>query len=339
MRTITISYLLRRLGFFIVVVWVAITLIFLLPRLAERNPISERIGAMGGTGGYVPGGLHEMVEAWEAKFGLDVPLWKQYLYFLRDTLHLDFGYSLYYFPEKVLDRIAEALPWSIGLLGVSTLIAFALGSLGGGLLAWPKAPRFLQYLLPLFLTWAAVPQYLLGLVILFLFAFTIRIFPLGGGYSLAVVPSLSFSFILDILYHAVLPSLALVLGGVGFFALQMRGMMVIGLEEDYITFAEAKGLVGNRIFFRYALRNVLLPQLTSLALALGLVVSGAILVEVVFGYPGLGTLLFKAASGFDYNLINGIAFFIIISVAMATLLLDLLYPRLDPRITYRRGMR
>jgi peptide/nickel transport system permease protein len=150
---------------------------------------------------------------------------------------------------------------------------------------------------------------------------------------------LSFSFILDILYHAVLPSLALVLGGVGFFALQMRGMMVIGLEEDYITFAEAKGLVGKRIFFRYALRNVLLPQLTSLALALGLVVSGAILVEVVFGYPGLGTLLFKAASGFDYNLINGIAFFIIISVAMATLLLDLLYPRLDPRITYRRGMR
>jgi peptide/nickel transport system permease protein len=119
----------------------------------------------------------------------------------------------------------------------------------------------------------------------------------------------------------------------------MRGMMVIGLEEDYITFAEAKGLVGKRIFFRYALRNVLLPQLTSLALALGLVVSGAILVEVVFGYPGLGTLLFKAASGFDYNLINGIAFFIIISVAMATFLLDVLYPRLDPRITYRRGMR
>ena len=156
---------------------------------------------------------------------------------------------------------------------------------------------------------------------------------------MAAAPSLSFPFILDILRHSVLPGLSLVLGGIGFWALQMRGMMVLGLEEDYITFAEAKGLVGKRIFFRYALRNLLLPQVTSLALSFGTMLSGLILVEVVFGYPGLGTLLLKAVSGFDYNLINGVVFVIIIIIAGATLLVDLLYPLIDPRITYGRRMR
>lgn len=156
---------------------------------------------------------------------------------------------------------------------------------------------------------------------------------------MAVVPSLSFPFILDVLHHAVLPGLALVLGGIGFWALQMRGMMVLGREEDYITFAEAKGLGGKRIFFGYGLRNLLLPQVTSLAISLGTMLSGLILVEVVFGYPGLGMLLFKAVSGFDYNLINGVVFIIIVVIAVATLAIDLLYPWLDPRITYQRRMR
>lgn len=335
----TINYLLKRLGFFVLVIWVAATLIFFLPRLSGRNPILERMGQTAAASGFISEGLAEMVEVWEAKFGLDQPLWKQYQNYLGDMLRLDFGYSLAYYPAKVVDQITKALPWTIGLFGTATLISFVLGSLGGALLAWPKAPRFFKYLLPLFLTLSAVPYYLLGLVLLFLFAFTTRIFPLGGGYSVAVVPSLSFPFILDILHHAVLPGLALVLAGMGFFALYMRGIMVIGLEEDYITFAEAKGLRGNRILFRYALRNVLLPQVTFFSISLGLVISGAILVEVVFGYPGLGTLLLKAVSGFDFNLINGVVFIIILIIAVATLLVDLLYPWLDPRITYQRGMR
>lgn len=334
----TISYVLKRLVFFILVIWIAATLIFFLPRIADRNPILERIGQTAAAAGFISEGLAEMVEDWEAKFGLDQPLWKQYQYYLTDMLRLDFGYSLAYYPTKVIDQLTKALPWTIGLFGTATFISFVLGSLGGAVLAWPKSPRFFQYLLPLFLTLSAVPYYLLGLVLLFLFAFTTRIFPLGGGYSVAVVPSLSFPFILDILHHAVLPGLALVLAGMGFFALYMRGIMVISLEEDYITFAEAKGLGGNRILFRYALRNALLPQVTSFALSLGLVISGAILVEVVFGYPGLGTLLLKAVSGFDFNLINGVVFIIILIIAVATLLVELLYPLLDPRITYHKRM-
>jgi len=336
----TINYVLKRLGFFVLVIWVATSLIFIVPRLSGRNPIVERMGQTAGAAGIISSeGLEEMVKVWEAKFGLNQPLGKQYLYYLRDMLRFDFGYSFAYYPAKVVDRLAGAVPWTIGLFGMATLISFLLGSLAGALLAWPRSPRFLQYLLPLFLTLSAVPYYLLGLVLLFLFAFTIRIFPLGGGYSVAAVPSLSFPFVLDILHHSVLPGLALVLGGIGMWALHMRGMMVIGREEDYITFAEAKGLGGKRIFFRYALRNILLPQVTSLALSLGIVISGAILVEVVFGYPGLGTLLLKAVSGFDYNLINGVVFIIIIIVAVGTLLLDLLYPLIDPRITYHRRMR
>jgi len=336
----TLNYLLRRLGLFVVVVWAAVTLIFFLPRLAsERNPMVERMGQTAASAGKLAEGVEERVKAWEAKFGLDQPLWKQYLRYFRDVLHLDFGYSLAYYPTKVIELIMKALPWTIGLFGIATLISFLLGSLGGALLAWPKAPRFLQYLLPFFLTLSAVPYYLLGLVLLFFFAFTIRIFPLSGGYPVGTVPSLSFPFILEVLRHAVLPGCAMIIAGVGFWALQMRGMMIIGLEEDYIAFAEAKGLKGNRIFFRYALRNVLLPQTTSLAITLGQVISGAILVEVVFGYPGLGTLLLKAVSGFDYNLINGIVFIIIIIIAVATLLVDLLYPLLDPRITYQKRVK
>jgi peptide/nickel transport system permease protein len=334
----TLAYFIKRLIYCVLVVFGAATLIFFLPRLAsERNPIIERMGQTAAAAGILSEGVEEMQKAWEVKFGLDKPLWQQYLNYLYDVLHLDFGYSLAYFPAKVKDQIAGALPWTIGLFGVATIIAFLLGSLSGALLAWPQAPKCLQYILPLVLTLSAVPYYLLGLVLLFLFAFTIRWFPLSGGYAIGAIPELSFDFIWDVLHHSLLPGIAMFLTGVGFWALQMRALMVLGLEENYITFAEAKGLKGSRIFFRYAVRNVLLPQVTALAIALGQVISGAILVEVVFGYPGLGTLLLKAVSGFDYNLISGIVFIIILIIAISTLIVDLICPLLDPRITHHGG--
>ena len=333
----TPMYLLKRIGILIVVIWAAATLIFILPRLAtSRNPIAERMGQTAGAAGYLSHNVEEMVKAWEAKFGLDQPLWKQYMYHLKDIVTLDFGYSLAFYPSRVKTLLSSALPWTICLFGTATLISFLLGSLAGALLSWPKARKFLQYLLPLCLTLSAVPYYLLGLVLLFLFAFTIRIFPLYGGHSIGIVPNFSLTFILDALRYSVLPGLAIFLSGVGFWSLQMRGVMVIGLEEDYIYFAEAKGLKEKRIFFRYAIRNALLPQVTALSISLGQMISGAILVEVVFGYPGLGTLLLKAVSAFDYNLISGIVFVIIFIIAIATFIVDLLYSVLDPRITYKR---
>jgi peptide/nickel transport system permease protein len=255
---------------------------------------------------------------------------------MKDLATLDFGYSLAFYPSKVKNLISGALPWTLCLFGTATLISFLLGSLAGALLAWPKSPKFLQYTLPIVLTLSAVPYYLLGLVLIFLFAFTIRIFPLYGGHSIGVVPNLSLSFLVDALRYSVLPGLAIILAGAGFWSLQMRGTMVIGLGEDYINYASAKGIKERNIFYRYAVRNALIPQVTSLAVSLGQMISGAILVEVVFGYPGLGTLLLKAVSSFDYNLLSGIVFVIILIVAVATFIIDLLYPVMDPRISYKR---
>ena len=173
------------------------------------------MGQTAAAAGLLTEGVEEMQKAWEAKFGLDKPLWRQYLNYLGDVLRLDFGYSLAYFPARVGDQIAGALPWTIGLFGVATILAFLFGSLGGALLAWPRAPQFLQYLLPLILTLSAVPYYLLGLVLLFVFAYTIRWFPLSGGYSIGVIPEFSLDFVLDVIRHSILPGIAMFLTGVG----------------------------------------------------------------------------------------------------------------------------
>src|SRR6266851_5061840 len=233
--------------------------------------------------------------------------------------------------------VSAELPWTIGLLFVSTLLAFTLGTMLGALMAWPKAPRAFNYLIAPLLTLSSVPYYLLGLLLVYLFSIEQRIFPLSGGYTTGTAPTLSFPFVLDVVHHALLPALSIVFAAVGFWALGMRGMMVNTEGEDYMIMAEAKGLPDRLIFFRYALRNAILPQFTSLAIALGAVVSGSVLVEVVFGLPGIGTLLYKSITGSDFFVIYGIVFVIIFAIALATLIIDLVYPLLDPRISYRNN--
>jgi peptide/nickel transport system permease protein len=295
------------------------------------------MGMMAATGGVNAADIEVMAKAYEAKFGLDQPLWRQYLRYLGDMARFDLGYSLAMFPARVSDLIAQSLPWTIALLGVSSIIAFLFGTVVGGLLAWPGAPRSLHYLLPPLFTFSAVPYYLLGLVLIYLFAFKLRIFPLGGGSAYGKLPTFSFSYLLDLAYHSILPALSIVLSAIGFWALSMRGMMITVEGEDYVTLAEAKGLPRSRIFLWYAMRNALLPQTTALALSLGTILSGSLLVEVIFRYPGIGTLLFRAITGFDYFTIYGVVFFVIITIALVTLTLDLIYPLLDPRIRYRRS--
>ena len=310
--------------------------IFFLPRLAPgQDPVRARLGTVLAQGGSVSG-IEEMVATYNEKFGLGEPLWLQYLRYLGDYARFDFGYSLASYPARVLDLIGNALPWTICLLVVSTVIAFVVGTLAGALLGWTRAPRWLGHLFMPFLTLSAIPYYLLGLVLIYFLAFRSRVFPLSGGYTVGTEPAWSWEFIQDAVTHSILPALSIVLAQLGFWALGMRGMMVMTEGEDYMTFAEAKGLPPRTIFFRYAIRNALLPQTTSLALALGGIVSQAVLVEVVFGYPGIGTLLYNAIKGFDYFLIYGIVFLVIVTIGLTTLILDLVYPLLDPRITYQR---
>lgn len=336
--SVSAGYVVRRVLLFFVVVWAATTFIFFLPKMAPgRNPIVERIGMMVATGGINSAGMKDMVDAYEKKFGLDKPLWQQYLTYLSDLSHGDMGYSLMLYPTKVIDIILVSIPWTIGLLTVSTFLAFTLGTVLGGLLAWPRAPRSLQYLLPPLFMFSVVPYYLFGLILVYLLAFQLRIFPMSGSSNYGVVTSFSFAFAADVVYHSILPALSIVLASVGFWALGMRAMMVSIAGEDYMLFADAKGLKSTRIFLRYAMRNALLPQTTTLALSLGTILSGALLVEIVFNYAGMGAVLFRAVSGFDYFTIYGVVFFIIVGVALATLALDLVYPLLDPRIRYNRS--
>lgn len=333
----SLEYVVRRLLLFVVVIWVAATLNFFLPRLSGDDPIRARLLEQAAAGGYVQAGLEEMVAEYNRKFGLDRPLWEQYLSYLGDIARLDFGYSIVNYPNTVVGMMSDALPWTIGLLLTTTLLAFVIGTLLGALLAWPRAPRFIQYLFPPLLTFSAVPYFLLGLVLLYLFAFKIRWFPLFGGYSAGAFPEFSLDFAFDVLKHSVLPACAILLASMGFWALGMRGMMVTVEGEDYMTFAEAAGLKGKTLFFTYALRNAMLPQTTALGLSLAQILSGALLVEVIFSYPGIGSVLFFAVRRFDFFLIQGIVFTIVLGVTLVTLVLDLIYPLLDPRISYQRA--
>ncbi|MBV7336257.1 ABC transporter permease [Chloroflexi bacterium TSY] len=330
-----IGYVLKRIGVFLLVVWIAASVNFFIPRLAPVNPIREKLLQALSFGGAGKTDMEKVVKAYEEKFGLDKPLWRQYLTYIGDLARFDLGVSIANFPKRVTDVILAAMPWTLILLTLSTVIAVVLGTLAGALLAWPRTPGAFQVFVAPLLTLSAIPYYLLGLILVYVLSFTLKLFPLSGGYTLGSIPSLSWPFIRDALYHSVLPALSIVLASMGTWAISMRGMMISGLGEDYINFAQAKGLTQRQIFFQYALRNALLPQATALALSLGFVVSGAVLVEVVFGYPGIGAVLFRAIQTFDYFVIYGVVFILILSIGLATLIMDLLYPLIDPRIVYQ----
>ncbi|HUE75387.1 MAG TPA: ABC transporter permease [Chloroflexota bacterium] len=297
------GYVARRLFMFVVVVWGAATLNFFLAR--------------------VPSG--------------QTSTWQQYGSYIWNVVRFDFGPSRIAYPTLVMTHIEYALPWTIGLLLVTTAIAFSIGTVLGALMAWSRAPSFARYLAyPLFM-FAAMPYYLLGMILLYVLAYQARLFPLFGAYPIGTFPDLSPTFVLTVLHHAALPAISIVIATTGIWALSMRGMMVTVQGEDFLLMAEAKGLKERRIFLRYALRNALLPQVTSLGLTLGTIMAGSVLVELVFAYPGIGLLLQRAIRQYDYALISGIVYLIILAIALATLILDLIYPLLDPRIRYDRA--
>ena len=329
-------YIARRFAVFLLIVWLAASLNFFLPRLSGQDPVRTKLLAEAQLGGYIQAGIEDMVKEYNQKFGLDKPLWRQYVSYLGDTARLDFNFSMSNYPRTVRDMIAEALPWTIGLLGMTTLLSFAIGTLLGALLAWPGAPRWMRYVMPPLWALHAIPFFLLGLILMYLLAFQWQLLPIFGGYSPGAAPGFNFRFILDVLAHATLPALSIILVATGGWALGMRGMMVTTMGEDYVTFAEAKGLRASTIFLRYCVRNAILPQTTALALALGQILSGAVLVEVIFGYPGIGALLFQAIRENDHFLIQGIVFTVIVALGLTTFILDIIYPWLDPRISYQR---
>jgi peptide/nickel transport system permease protein len=328
-------YIVRRFGVFLLIVWLAATLNFFLPRLSGQDPVRAKLLQQAALGGYVQAGIDEMTREYERRFGLDKPLWRQYLTYLHNVSRFDFNYSIANYPRTVGELIADAVPWTAGLLGTTTLFSFTIGTFLGALLAWPRAPPWMQWLMPPLWALHAIPFFLLGLILTYLLAFQLPLLPIFGGYSVGAVPTFSWRFAWDVFQHALLPALSIILVSTGGWALGMRGMMVTTMGEDYVLFAEAKGLKASTVFLQYCVRNAVLPQVTALALALGQILSGAVLVEVIFGYPGVGTLLYQAIRESDHFVIQGIVFTVIVALGFTTFVLDVIYPWLDPRISYQ----
>jgi len=324
--------IIKRLLFLLMVIWIASSIVFFIPRLSSKNPVRQKFDDLARTGGFSPSDLAVIVAAWNHKFGLDKPVPEQYLDYMNSLAHFDLGVSFYKYPRTVSQLIMDALPWTISLLLVTTVLAFVLGNLLGAVAAWPRSPSWLRNFATPFVLLQGVPPVLMGMLLLFFIAFRLKLLPNGGNYSPGTIPAWNITFALDLFKHQLLPALALILGSVGGWVLSMRGMGVTIQGEDYVNFAEHKGLGGAAIFQDYYLRNAMLPQVTGLALALGTVVTNGIVVENLFGLPGIGFVLAEAISNNDFLVIYGIVLFITIAIAILMVGVELMYPILDPRI-------
>jgi len=321
------SCLVRRLEFFAITLWATLTINFILPRVMPGNPAEAMLVRYHGR--VSP----QTIKAIEVAFGLHPTesVWQQYFDYLRDTLTGNFGVSVTFFPTPVGDVIKQGLPWTVGLVGMATVIAFILGTLLGMLSAWRRGGVFDAVLPPVFIVISAFPYFWLGLLVLLVFGLTLGWFPLGFAYDLTDSINLSWSFAGQVLWHGLLPALTIVITSIGGWILTMRNTMINTLAEDYVKMARAKGLSPARIMLNYAGRNAILPNLTGFAMSLGFVISGAILVEIVFNYPGLGFTLLQAVHSEDFALMQTLFLMITLAVLLAVLAADLLTAILDPR--------
>jgi peptide/nickel transport system permease protein len=331
----SIQLVFRRILFLILVVWAAATITFFIPRLSDKNPVRERFAELARLGGFAPADLEKIIAAYNTKFGLDKPLLQQYFDYITSVARFDLGVSFNKYPKTVMELIMESLPWTITLLLVTTILSFIIGNLLGAVAAWPRSPQWLRTIATPFILLQGVPPVVMGVLLLFLVGFRLKMAPLGGAYSAGVIPDwTSPSFLWDVVHHQLLPALALLLGTVGGWVLSMRGMGVTIQGEDYVNFAEHKGLGGYTIFKDYYLRNALLPQVTGLALALGSLITSGIVVESMFALPGLGQVLNAAIVSNDFLVIYGVVLFITIAVATLIVFVEFLYPVLDPRVRH-----
>lgn len=326
------AYPVRRLIFFIITLWAALTINFILPRLMPGNPAEAMLAKFHGR--VNP----QALGALEVAFGVNTrdSLAAQYVYYLGNVARGDFGISLAYFPNPVSQVILTALPWTLGLVGITTIISFVLGTFAGMISAWRRGGLIDSLVPPIFIVISALPFFWIGLICIYLFAVTIRWFPIGFGMDVGSSVTLSWSFVRQVLAHGTLPAVTITITSIGGWILTMRNNMITTLNEDYVRMARAKGLRPLRIMLLYAGRNAILPNVTGFALSLGFVLSGALLTEIVFSYPGLGYLLYEAVTSEDYALMQAIFLIITVAVLLAVVLSDVANALLDPRTRERR---
>lgn len=322
------KYFARRIGYFLLTLWAAITLNFLIPRLQPGDPAELMIRQLSGRDSEID---PARIEAMRIMLGQpEGNLFQQYLAYLGQLARGDFGYSYTYFPAEVTDVIGRALLWTLILVGITLVLSFVLGTVLGAFAAWWRNSWF-DSVVTLGSTFVGTLQsFWVALLLLFVFGFILGWFPTSGGYA-AATPGLNTEFVLEAVQHSILPATVLMLLGPVGWVLGMRNTMILNLGEDYIRLARAKGVPDKQVALRYAARNALLPSITGLAMALGGILGGQILIEVTFDYPGLGRLMQQAASNKDYPLLQALLLFTIVGTLIANLVADMLYGVLDPR--------
>jgi peptide/nickel transport system permease protein len=323
-----VRYLLRKVLFYLVAVWAAISINFGLPRLVPGNPVDVILARTQQTQPLPP----EARAALNLQFGItDDPLWLQYWHYLVNLVHGQFGLSVTYYPAPVSTIVRQALPWTVVLVGLATVIAVTLGLALGAITGW-KRGTWLDGVLPASTFLAAIPYFWLALVLQFVLSSKLGWFPLSGGYDdTTSTIGANGSFLSSAIYHGLLPAGTIVLSSVAGWMLGMRNVTVSTMGEDYVLAAQAKGLRPRRVLLSYAARNAVLPSIAGFAISLGFVVSGSLITETVFSYPGLGFTLLQAVTNVDYPLMQAIFLVITLAVLGANFVVDMLYGLIDPR--------
>ena len=324
-------FIVRRLVFYLVAAWVALTINFFIPRAMPGNAVQSVMAKF-------PNLQPSAYKALEALLGVGHPgsIWSQYVSYLNDIFHFNFGTDVSQYPASVSSLLVQTLPWTITLVGVATVIAFLIGTALGIVAGWRHGGT-LDRVLPGLMFLQAIPYFFFALILVELLAIKTQIFPTGQGYSDGLIPGWHWDFISSAIYHSLLPALTIVLTSIAGWMLTMRNVMITTIGEDYVIAAQAKGLPNRRVIYTYAARNALLPQLQGFGLAVGFVVSGAIVMEIVFGYPGIGLLLLNAVTSNDYPLMQAIFLVITFAVLLANLVVDMIIVVADPRARRREA--
>ena len=326
------AYVAKRLVQFAVVVFIGVNLAFLITHASPIDPVEQSISAVTSFGATAPEAIASMRLSLQELYGLKGNLAEQYVTFWSRVLRGDFGPSLSAFPTPVSALIGRALPWTVGLLMVATLVTWVLGNLLGGLAGYYQKNRLLKAMGVVAMAMHPIPYYIVALLLLIVFGYVWPVLPISGGSTMNLEQGWNLAFIASVIRHSILPALSLILLGLGSWFLGMRSLVSNVVTEDYVVYAEIGGLDSRRILTSYVMRNALAPQVTGLAMALGGIFNGAVITEKVFGYPGIGTLLIDAVYAGDYGLVLGVTTVSILGVSIGVLLIDLLYPFIDPRV-------
>jgi peptide/nickel transport system permease protein len=327
-----LAYIAKRLLQFVLVVFIGINLAYVITHATPIDPVEQSISVVTSFGNTAPEAIDQMRNSLRELYGLEGSALHQYLVFWKRILRADFGPSMSAFPTPVSTLVARALPWTTGLLVVSTIITWVLGNWLGGLAGYYQKNRGFKLLGVIAMGLHPIPYYILALLLLIVFGFLWPVLPISGGSAINLPQTWSWAFAASVLQHAILPALSLILIGVGSWFLGMRSLVSNIVTEDYVIYAELAGVDRSRILSSYVMRNALVPQVTGLAISLGGIFNGAVITEKVFGYPGIGSLLVDAVYAGDYGLVLGVTTISIIGVSIGVLVIDLLYPLLDPRV-------